>query len=373
MLTVLKYFGLFLKWVLIVLLLLFALATFLGKGYLQTLLLIGIVTAFFWWPSFFKSRWNKTVALLTRTGFIIFLFIINITVFKPDPKTTIYTSEKGKKELFRIYDNQLRHWPETTEDIFIDTKYGKVHVLSCGDENNPPLVLLHAASMGAHSWAENLPPLLPHYRIYAIDNIGEGNKSELKDASIFPQNGKEIADLYSFLFDELGIECAPVLGASNGGFIAQNIAFYYPEKVTKLALFGPMGITPLSGASFFMLSVASLYPFDFIRTWVENWALGSDQRVHGKYGEWFNCMLSFTIPSVAQPVPMTTQQKKQMDLPVLLFLGTKDPLVGDAEIASELASDYSNITIEVLKSGHLIAVEHAETVNQALSTFLQTE
>lgn len=125
--------------------------------------------------------------------------------------------------------------------------------------------MLHAASMGAHSWAENLEPLLDNYCIYSFDNIGEGNKSRLKEALNYPESGKEIADLYADLLDSLKIESAPVFGASNGGYIAQVLAYYHPEKVEKLLLFGPMGLTKLTDGSIFMLSVASMYPFQFIR------------------------------------------------------------------------------------------------------------
>jgi hypothetical protein len=61
--------------------------------------------------------------------------------------------------------------------------------------------MFHAASMGAHSCAENLEPVLDHYYIYSFDNPGEGNKSELNDALVFPSSPKEVADLYKKLLD----------------------------------------------------------------------------------------------------------------------------------------------------------------------------
>jgi pimeloyl-ACP methyl ester carboxylesterase len=269
-----------------------------------------------------------------------------------------------------IYDECCLDWPENFEDIFIETKYGKVHVLACGSKENPPLLLFHAASMGAHSWAENLEPLLENYRIYSVDNIGEGNKSELKDALIYPGSPKETANFYAAIADSLGIESSPVFGASNGGFIAQVYAFYYPEKVKTLVLFGPMGLTPLSGKSIFMLAVSSMYPLQTVRNSVTKWAIGDDSYVIEKYGNWFNQIMISTIPSICQPIPMMAEQKKQMNMPVLLFLGTKDPIVGDAQIARQAALDYPNIQIEILESGHLVSVEKADLVNKKLYSFL---
>jgi pimeloyl-ACP methyl ester carboxylesterase len=122
-----------------------------------------------------------------------------------------------------------------------------------------------------------------------------------------------------------------------------------------------------------MMTLATMYPFQWIRDIVANWALGRDPKSHQAYGAWFNASMSGTIPSIAAPVPMTTAQKQAMDLPVLLYLGTNDKIVGDAGIARDMAEAYPNIRIETLDSGHLIAVEESEIVNQGISDFLGLE
>jgi len=352
---------------------LYAVAAFMGKSYIQTLLLLIMAAAVIYWPSGPAKKWNNRISTIARISCIVLLVVINAVFFKPAPKTSIYLSENHKAALMKSYDKMMKDWPEDTENIFIQTDYGKVHVLACGDKENPPLIMIHAASMGAHSWAENLDPLINHYRIYSFDNIGEGNKSELNDALKYPPDGKAIADFYAGLADTLGILRSPVFGASNGGFIAMNYAYYYPERVESLALFGPMGLTKLTKKSFMMLSIAIMYPFQFVRNFVFEWALGEDPYVCNKYGDWFHCILKGTMPSVAMPEPMTTEQKKKMTMPVLLFLGTKDPIVGNAGVAAKTAEEFPDIDIEMLKSGHLIAVEHADAVNKKLKLFLPIE
>jgi len=358
------------KWIIIAGILLFSLATFMGKAYAQTAVFLLIALALAWWPKVISKKWNKKTAMISRMAFIILLIVVKAVFLKSGPKTTIYTSDANREKLMEIYDQKVGDWPGGTESIYLDTKFGKVHVLACGSAEKPPLLMFHAASMGAHSWAENLAPVLNHYRIYAVDNIGEGNKSQLTDAQVFPVAPKEIADFNASVADALSIESCTVFGASNGGFIAQALAYYYPEKVESLVLFGPMGLTQLTGGSIFMLGVASMYPFQFIRDYVAKWALGTDEYVNSKYGDWFNQIMVATIPSVAMPVPMTKGQKQEMDLPVLLFLGTNDPIVGDAETARETAEKYPDIRIEVLESGHLVSVEHAGYINGILKEFL---
>ncbi len=361
------------KWIFATCIVLFSLATLMAKSYAQTSTLILLVIFLIYWPIYFKNRFGKHVSMISRIVIIAVLFSLNFTVFSPEPKTTIYTSEQNKQKLIELYNTKQAYWPEGTKDIYLQTKYGEVHVLSCGSPENPPLVMLHAASMGAHSWAENLEPLINDFCIYAFDNIGEGNKSQLSDALVFPQTGEEIADLYAGLLDSLQIKRSPVLGASNGGYIAQVLAYYYPEKVESLSLFGPMGLTQLSNGSIFMMSIGSMYPFRFVRKAVTHWAIGNDEYCNQKYGDWFDCIIKGTIPSLAKPVPMTTEQKKTMTMPVLLFLGTEDPIVGDAETARNKALDYPNIQIEVLESGHLVAVEHWEFINNKIVSFLNRQ
>lgn len=362
-----KYLLIVLKAFVSIPILLFAIATFFGGAYLQTVSLILIVIALFSWPILKKK---KGLSIISRIAFIGIILILQFTVFKGVPKESIYLSKSLQNELYSIYDSKIVSWPDSTEQIFIKTKYGKVHVLATGNKEHPPLLMFHAASMGAHSWAENLQPLLGHYRIYAVDNIGEGNLSELNDALVFPKTSREIADLYADIANKLGVQRSPVFGASNGGYIAQVYSYFYPEKVESISLFGPMGLTPLSGRSIFMLAAASMFPLDIVRKKVVHWAFGDDNYCHEKYGDWFDIIMKATVPSIAQPIPMTAEQKKRMDMPISLFLGTSDPIVGDAEIARLEAEHYPDIEIHTLNSGHLIAVEQRGFINQEIIEFL---
>jgi len=359
------------RWIIIAGIFLFALATWMNGAYGQTVLLLLIAFFLGYWPKYFRNKWNNKVSIVIRTVLIVVLFAINQVFFQSGPKKSIYISEPDQQNLMTLYDQQLNAWPPNTEDIFIDTKYGKIHILACGAPEDPPIVMIHAASMGAHSWAENLEPLIGEYRIYAIDNIGSGNKSQLNSATVYPTTPQKLAQLYASITEQLDIDRSHVFGASNGGFIAMNYAFFYPEKVISLALFGPMGLTPLSGKSIMMLSIASMYPAQFVRNKVTRWALGDDPYVIGAYGDWFNGIMKSTIPSLAHPIPMTKQQKSAMTLPILLFLGTEDPIVGSAHEAAALAADFPNIEIEILNSSHLIAVQKADDVNKKIKSFLQ--
>ncbi|MBN1183656.1 MAG: alpha/beta hydrolase [Bacteroidales bacterium] len=358
------------RWIIAFLILVFSIATLMAKSYGQTVCLVLIAILLVYWPDMIQRNLKKSTNIAVRIFSIVILIAIKQVVFKSEPKSGIYRSNEHKNVIFSIYDSCMQSWPENTKDLYITSKYGKVHVLECGNSSNPPLVMFHAASMGAHSWAENLEPIIENYHIFSFDNPGEGNKSELDDVLVFPANPKEVADLYEALLDSLHVDSAVVYGASNGGFIAQNLAYYHPGKVSKLALFGPMGLTQLTKGSIAMMAISSMYPFQFLRNAVADWAIGTAPVCHEKYGLWFSSVMKGSIPSIARPVPVNSEQKKSINIPVLLFLGSKDKIVGDAKVAKKTAEDYPNIQIEVLDSGHLIAVEHFEKVNQIVSDFL---
>ncbi len=359
------------RWVLILLLVLLGIATFMARVYVQSVVLVLIVVLILpWTRKALERRAGKPAAMLGQSALAVILFSVFIILSSTRKPATIYRSPELKTEIHRLYASHLESWPGSHESIFIKTKYGKVHVLASGPEHAPPVLLFHAAAMGAISWAENAGPLSQKYRIYAVDNPGEAGLSELDDPGVFPRNGKEVSDLYCEIADSLGIKSAPVIAASNGGFIALNLACHAPDRVRSLVLLGPMGIVPLSGRSVAMMTAASLYPFPFVRHYVSRWAVGTHPEVVGSYGKWFDLAMSSTFPAVAKPQPLTSGQKKSLRIPVLVILGDRDNLVGDAAEARKAAEEIPNVDVDLVESGHLIGVEKASYVNERIAKFM---
>ena len=106
-----------LKWIVILLIILFSIATLMGKSYLQTSLLWLLVLILAWWPPVIATRWNKTLSLVARLAMVIILLVVCFAGFKPDPKSSIYLSDQLESELLEIYDRKVRYWPAGTEDI----------------------------------------------------------------------------------------------------------------------------------------------------------------------------------------------------------------------------------------------------------------
>ena len=290
-----------------------------------------------------------------------------------ETKPTIYRSAEAERDIIRRYDELVADWPVPVEERDVATDWGSVHVLAWGAADGSPLLLCHAASMAATSWLPNAAALADAgFRCHAVDYIGEANKSRLADRDAYPKSGVELGKLYTSVMDALEVDRCPVVAASAGGHVALRLVLTAPSRVDKLALAGPMGITPLSLGSMLRMMVASMLPRPTITERTSRWALGTDPAVTDRFSGWFTAVLEAVAspPRVARPVALEDEEFRRITIPVLLLLGTRDPLVGNAQRAAERASALPDLRVETLESGHLLATERADEVNTLMIEFL---
>jgi len=106
-----------------------------------------------------------------------------------------------------------------------------------------PLVMLHGGGPGASSWS-NFGPALPgfaaHLRTILVDQPGFGASDK---PPVVGNYYRFAADAVVALLDELGIERAHLLGNSLGGGTAMRLALSYPDRVGRLVLMGPGGLS----------------------------------------------------------------------------------------------------------------------------------
>ena len=93
-----------------------------------------------------------------------------------------------------------------------------------------PLLLIMGLGSDLTSWIFQIPEFSKKYRVIAFDNRGVGRS----DAPDVPYSTAMMADDTTGLLDALGIERAHILGLSMGGFIAQELALKYPQRVKSL-------------------------------------------------------------------------------------------------------------------------------------------
>jgi 4,5:9,10-diseco-3-hydroxy-5,9,17-trioxoandrosta-1(10),2-diene-4-oate hydrolase len=110
-------------------------------------------------------------------------------------------------------------------------------------EQRLPLVMLHGGGPGASSWS-NFGPALPgfaqDFRTILVDQPGFGASDK---PPVVGNYYRFAADHVVALLDELGIRRVHLLGNSLGGGTAMRLALTYPDRVGRLVLMGPGGLS----------------------------------------------------------------------------------------------------------------------------------
>ena len=286
-----------------------------------------------------------------------------------DENPGIYRSIERRDAVIDGYDRITRAWPVELRQFDIPTSGSTVHVLDSGPIDGAPVLLMHAASMAATSWAPNVAALADAgYRTFAVDHPGEANRSVLVDPSHFPKDDASVAALYSEVLDALDVERCAVVGASAGAQRALRLTLARPDRVRHLALVGPMGLTPLRPAAIVRMMLAAMRPTERRISATARWALGTDPAVTDRYGPWFSLAVNAVAPPprVARPTATPARLLETITVPTLVVLGDHDPLVGPPARAAARAAHLRDVTIRVLSSGHLVNVERADDVDRLL-------
>ncbi|MFN2274122.1 MAG: alpha/beta fold hydrolase [Anaerolineales bacterium] len=361
--------GLILSWIFSTLLAVLALSMFLtGNTMRGVLLLAAILLLLPPLQALVKAQTGKAIPPLVRVfGAVVMVGLFGWSMSR-DVKTSIYFTPQVQAEMMAIYDAKLAQWPTPYETRYVDTSYGKVHVIISGPEEAPPVLLLNAGQMAGWSWMTNAGALNERYRTYAIDTIGEPGKSELSDIEHFPKNGAEWSELLVEIADGLGVGKTYIVGASNGGFLALNHAIHHPERIEKIALLGSMGLPPSTNENIMRIAFAQMFPLKWVQDNTIRWSFGDDLALRAQIDNWFRLVFQ-TAPQQSPPVTMRAEELRQVGVPTLALLGTEDELMGDLEAVKALASNVPEIEIVEIEASHLMGMEEPETCNRLILEF----
>ena len=135
---------------------------------------------------------------------------------------SLYKSPEAKAISFESYDRVMEFWPVEYDEAWVNTDYGVSHVIISGPEGGKPVFLLPALFADASMWYANVGTLAEHYRVYCLDQITYGGKSE--------PSGKLVADVhdyvawYSQIMRHFGCNKVSVAGLSYGSWLSLALA-----------------------------------------------------------------------------------------------------------------------------------------------------
>src|SRR5271166_923373 len=103
----------------------------------------------------------------------------------------------------------------------------------------PAILFVHGLSGCWPNWLEQLSPFSATNRVIAVDLPGFGHSPEQAGGISM----ERYADLLAELLGRLGVERATVVGNSMGGLIACELAASHPDRVERLVLVSPAGMS----------------------------------------------------------------------------------------------------------------------------------
>lgn len=110
----------------------------------------------------------------------------------------------GAEAIFnKAYEQTLQQWEVPYEALQVATRFGMTHVIAAGPEDGEPLVLLHGFGFSSTLWVDNIKPLSSKHRVYAVDVIGDINKSV---ATRQIESKQDCADWFADVLDGLHLQ-----------------------------------------------------------------------------------------------------------------------------------------------------------------------
>jgi pimeloyl-ACP methyl ester carboxylesterase len=295
-------------------------------------------------------------------------------------KISIFRSPAIEAQYNQAYEAVLKRWPVPYEELQVPTRFGETHVIASGPKEAPPVVLLPPGGTYAPMWIRNAGPLSGSFRTYAVDIIGEMNRS-IPTRPI--RSHPEFMQWMSDLFDGLKIDKANLVGNSNGGFFVLETALNLPERVDKVVLISP-------AATFMQMWGWWLHLF--IPAHMFGSLLGSESMVQDAYAWlwqgfpmeacfWELRRISKVAgvgfrPSINRAVPrvFSDDELRRIQAPVLLLIGDHEVIYKPEEVIHRATRLVANLKAEMVpNANHSAQYTAPDFVNAKMLEFLKAE
>lgn len=280
-----------------------------------------------------------------------------------------FRSLESQKEYFDAYEESVKLISFPITEKYITTTFGDSHVICSGDEGNPPLVLLHAASCGSPIWYKNIPFWSKYFRVYAIDLIGESSKSILaKKLETAYDNAKWLDETLA----GLGVGKVVICGLSIGGWNAANYAGFYPQNVRKLIMLSPVQTFAKMYNSFFIKIMKM--GFRPTRKNVENyigWGSEKEEPLPDSIINQFTISVMNMNSNASSPRWLKKEHLLNLKMPVLLIFGENEFAFSIQKAAKRAKCVISNLELQVVEeASHLISVSRPDYINGKVLEFI---
>lgn len=291
---------------------------------------------------------------------------------------SIYKTKKGEQLLQELYEQQIAGLGVDYEDKFVETRFGRTHILITGKTKGVPILLFHGGnSTAAYSLKQNLH-LLENHLVLAVDTIGHPGKSDQK---VLSSTNLDYGKWASDVIDSLGYEQIYCFGESFGGGIVAKLMCVAPQKISKAVLLVPAGIYNASKATLvFSMGIPMMM---YLATKNEKWFKRAFQPM-ATPGEPIDqstlemIRISFHHVKINPNMPSPVKKEKILnyEAPTLLLAGEKDALFPGRKViekAKELIPQAKTCLLE--NCGHLYFTSEKRKmhIKNLVNEFLNTD
>jgi pimeloyl-ACP methyl ester carboxylesterase len=250
-----------------------------------------------------------------------------------------FKSSKGAAEYLAAYEASMKLWPVPYEDMYISSRFGNSHLVASGPRDAPALMLLHGYMFSLAMWSPNVAELSKHYRVYAVDVMGQPSKS-IPDQAI--RSRADFVEWLTAVLDALKIDRAYLVGMSYGGWLTLNFAIGAPDRVEKIVVLSPAGSFLRNVIQFALRAMPIMFfPTRFLArnfarwlTFGENWRNRDVRRLTDRLVEQFylgekHFRMQVETLKVG-PDPFSDEELRSLQTPTLLLIGQQEVLYDPA-------------------------------------------
>lgn len=292
-----------------------------------------------------------------------------IGIVSARPGVGQFRSADAQRDYRVAYERAMATLPSPSQTLDVDTAFGTVRVYrwtTAETAGRTPILLLPGRTSGVPMWSQNLPGLIEHHPVIAVDPLGDAGLS-VQTAPL-----TSVDDQARWIDDVVG-QLAPdgvhLLGHSFGGATAVAYARQHPERVRSVALLEPVFTFAFPPAGLLGWTVLASLPF-LPASWRDRALaeVGGGERADP--GDPIAAMITAGADGYSAELPqprlLTDDQLSELTMPTYVAIADHDSLAGGSR-AADRAGELPNVIVEVWPdTTHSLPMQVAEPLAERL-------
>jgi pimeloyl-ACP methyl ester carboxylesterase len=287
-----------------------------------------------------------------------------------------FLSDADEEIFVKFLNDAIADWRFDYRVNHMETEAGKTFFLESGISNKETIIWLHGYGLNADSGKNILEGLGKKYHVIIPDIMWQIGRSIPK----FPLDKKDLKGSYNKwlveILDYLKIDRVNIIGLSFGTWIAMGFALDHADRIKKIVLISPAGISASLRLSLLFNQIrTALFPNESnIRKFVGN-SYGKSNQIDD-----FDCDLLAMLmkhckknaPALVPAIVFTDGELSSIQNPLYLIVGEDDIFLDIDKLCERTSRLVKNVKISRLKNAaHYLHNTHYEVLEKSVIDFLE--